>query len=88
MRRRDFLCAAAASAAVGGFSVSYGDENTVVNVPTGPIYAGRKGEPLEAEGKRWGDAAVEHCTTYVSAAASTRSTRMSIRSRGRNRWFP
>ena len=66
MRRRDFLCAAAASAAVGGFSVSYGDENTFVNVPTGPIYAGRKGEPLEAEGKRWGDAAVEHCTTYVS----------------------
>ncbi|MDO4629642.1 MAG: PmoA family protein [Planctomycetia bacterium] len=65
MKRRDFLRTALASGAVaGGLSVSYGDENGVIsNIPSGPIFAGKKASPLT---KNWGDSQAEHNTTYVS----------------------
>ncbi|MBE6425648.1 MAG: hypothetical protein E7029_06635, partial [Planctomycetaceae bacterium] len=67
MKRRDFLRAAVASSAVaGGLSVSFANENgeVISNVPTGPIFAGKKAAPFT---KNWGENPAEHCTAYVSA---------------------
>ncbi len=67
MKRRDFLRAAVASSAMaGGLSVSFANENgeVISNVPTGPIFAGKKAAPFT---KNWGENPAEHCTAYVSA---------------------
>lgn len=60
MKRRDFLSAAALSAAfTGGLSVSFGEDAAEAPVPaSNAIFAGRTGSPKPG----WGDGPAEHMT--------------------------